>query len=156
VLSGAANNIATANVNTFARNYCNGDGSCDGINSHYLRETAYEGGYARDLTVVGRSQADQLFIRGRVVTSTAHEPTGQYGMVQRNCDNFKANGGEFCSLFTLTGVTASNTGYSGLDDIYQPVPRPIIEGYRDLNFLLKRDLNPASNDNSPMWLEKAA
>lgn len=25
-----------------------------------------------------------------------------------------------------------------------------------INFLLKRDLEPASNDNSPMWLEKAA
>jgi hypothetical protein len=25
-----------------------------------------------------------------------------------------------------------------------------------VNFLLKRDLDPASNDNDPMWLEKAA
>jgi len=24
------------------------------------------------------------------------------------------------------------------------------------NFLLKRDMDPASNDNDPMWLEKAA
>jgi hypothetical protein len=24
------------------------------------------------------------------------------------------------------------------------------------NFLLKRDIDPASNDNNPMWLEKAA
>jgi hypothetical protein len=28
--------------------------------------------------------------------------------------------------------------------------------YRTLNFLLNRDINPASNDNSPMWLEKIA
>lgn len=28
--------------------------------------------------------------------------------------------------------------------------------YGTFNFLLKRDLDPASNDNSPMWLEKAA
>jgi hypothetical protein len=27
---------------------------------------------------------------------------------------------------------------------------------QNLNFLLKRDLDPASNDNGPMWLEKAA
>jgi hypothetical protein len=26
----------------------------------------------------------------------------------------------------------------------------------NLNFLLNRDLDPASNDNYPMWLEKAA
>jgi hypothetical protein len=28
--------------------------------------------------------------------------------------------------------------------------------YGQFNFLLKRDLDPASNDNDPMWLEKAA
>lgn len=28
--------------------------------------------------------------------------------------------------------------------------------YRTLNFLLKRDLDPVSNDNDPMWLNKAA
>jgi hypothetical protein len=28
--------------------------------------------------------------------------------------------------------------------------------YQQQNFLLKRDLDPASNDNDPMWLEKAA
>lgn len=28
--------------------------------------------------------------------------------------------------------------------------------YGYFNFLLKRDLDPASNDNLPMWLEKAA
>lgn len=36
------------------------------------------------------------------------------------------------------------------------------DGFRDFsiqnqqNFLLKRDLDPASNDNDPMWLERAA
>jgi hypothetical protein len=29
-------------------------------------------------------------------------------------------------------------------------------GFGTWNFLLKRDLDPASNDNDPMWLEKAA
>jgi photosystem II stability/assembly factor-like uncharacterized protein len=29
-------------------------------------------------------------------------------------------------------------------------------GYAQFNFLLRRDLDPAANDNDPMWLEKAA
>jgi hypothetical protein len=28
--------------------------------------------------------------------------------------------------------------------------------YGQQNYLLKRDLDPASNDNDPVWLEKAA
>lgn len=36
------------------------------------------------------------------------------------------------------------------------VPYQFLTGLRQLNFLLKRDLDPASNDNDPMWLEKAA
>jgi hypothetical protein len=29
-------------------------------------------------------------------------------------------------------------------------------GYAQFNFLLRRDLDPAANDNDPMWLEKVA
>jgi hypothetical protein len=31
-----------------------------------------------------------------------------------------------------------------------------IATYNQTNWLLKRDIDPASNDNNPMWLEKAA
>lgn len=43
--------------------------------------------------------------------------------------------------FVVPGGTGPGVGY-------------ISPGYQ--NFLLKRDIYPASNDNSPMWLEKAA
>jgi hypothetical protein len=33
---------------------------------------------------------------------------------------------------------------------------PVWNAVQGFNFLLKRDMNPASNDNSPMWLEAAA
>lgn len=39
-------------------------------------------------------------------------------------------------------------------DIRNCTPNP--SAYQKQNFLLKRDLDPASNDNDPMWMEKAA
>ena len=36
------------------------------------------------------------------------------------------------------------------------VPYKFINGLQQINFLLERDVNPASNDNTPMWLEQAA
>ena len=44
-----------------------------------------------------------------------------------------------------------------MDDEGVPVaPVPVVDKGMLTNFLLKRDLDPASNDNDPMWLEKAA
>jgi hypothetical protein len=42
--------------------------------------------------------------------------------------------------------------------IYATPYSPAVESIRlfNINWLLKRDLNPAANDNDPMWLEKAA
>jgi len=39
---------------------------------------------------------------------------------------------------------------------FTDAPQQTIMHNNILNFLLKRDLNPASNDNDPMWSEKAA
>jgi hypothetical protein len=42
--------------------------------------------------------------------------------------------------------------------VYATPYSPAVESIRafNLNWLLKRDLDPASNDNDPMWLERAA
>ena len=71
-------------------------------------------------------------------------------------------GAENFQLLTTSAAKASgnNLGYTR-DQIGAPVPfvpgapcRGALE--REASFLLKRDIEPASNDNSPMWLEKAA
>ncbi len=82
--------------------------------------------------------------------------TGMYGYQALVLANFKAACGEFPSQFNFTGLTPSSNAWSAVEDLYQPAPTPIWDAYKDFNFLLIRDIDPTSNDNHPMWLEKAA
>lgn len=117
----------------------------------------YEGSYSPDYLSGSLSSVDQLYARGKVVTSTPNMPTGIEGYTLLNCNNFKAAGGKNCSQFNVTGISPSINAWSAIDDLFQPPPTPIWDGYKAYqNFILKRDLDPASNDNSPMWLEKVA
>lgn len=83
-----------------------------------------------------------------------------------NYTNFVNAGGVFPSLFQLgggliSGNSALDTGgpWSVLDPDTFATPDPpqwnAIKAF-NANWLLKRDIDPASNDNDPMWLEKAA
>lgn len=92
----------------------------------------YEGGYSPDFTSSGSSLTDQLAARGKVTTSSPGSTTGIYGIVQQNCANFKAAGGQFCSLFMFTGTTPSSNTWSALDDLYQPAPTPVWNAYIQL------------------------
>lgn len=60
----------------------------------------------------------------------------------------------------VSGGTIGDGQVWGLYDqgIYATPYSPAVESIRqfNLNFLMKRDLDPASNDNDPMWLEKMA
>src|SRR5262249_49070451 len=119
--------------------------------------TAYEGGYSPDFTGGGVSQVDILRFAGKLVTSSPGNATGLQGYTKINYDNFIAAGGEFPSMYIFTGIYPSGNVWSVFEDIYQPNP-PQIEAVKafNANWLLKRDLEPASNDNDPMWLAKAA
>jgi hypothetical protein len=57
------------------------------------------------------------------------------------------SGNRYCSLRTT--LQANETNNSEKEAIYINLDADSLD-------LLKRDLDPASNDNDPMWLEKAA
>lgn len=60
----------------------------------------------------------------------------------------------FSQTFTQLKAAGSPVLFSIHDIVSQPSwPNPAIGQF---NYLLKRDLDPASNDNDPMWTEKAA
>jgi hypothetical protein len=149
VFSLPAENIYYTRVAEFRDLYANKD-------AVPLKMAGYEGTYSPDYSAAGRSVTDQLAAAGKYVTSSPGKATGIRGYTLDNCNNFIALGGEFCSQFNFTGTTPSTDAWSAFEDLYQPVPSPIWQGYQDINFLLKRDFDPASNDNDPMWLEKAA
>jgi hypothetical protein len=133
----------------FAQSFTNRDGFA-------LRMNGYEGGYSPDYVSGGLSLTDQLGAQGKLTISSPGSANGIQGYAAQNCINFKNAGGEFCSLFQFTGISPSNNAWSALEDIYQPGPTPVWDAYINLQFLLKRDLDPASNDNDPAWLDKAA
>lgn len=83
-----------------------------------------------------------------------------------NYQNFAAAGGAFPSQYVFSSPAGSSngagvTGTGGVwgltNSVYSTIPSSG-EAIRtfNLNWLLKRDTEPASNDNDPMWLEKAA
>lgn len=153
VFSQTAVNMEFINVFAFAQ----GNGTPGGWNgTNQLKMNGYEGGFSPDYTTVGVSLNDQLNVGAKLNTSTPLMVTGMKGWNANNLANFKAAGGEFPSMFQTTGLSPSNNVWSVLEDIYQPAPTPMWDAYKDYNFLLKRDLDPAANDNDPMWLEKAA
>lgn len=119
-------NIIYQNVFSFAQTYTNRDG-------FLLRMNGYEGGYSPDYNSAGLSLADQLSAQGKLTISSPGSATGIYGYVLTNCQNFKAAGGEFCSLFQFTGISPSNNAWSALEDIYQPAQTPIWNAYKDFH-----------------------
>lgn len=58
--------------------------------------------------------------------------------------------------FDLSGDYTHFNGGLGRDTVSQRWIDAFIAGGGLLNFILKRDLNPAANDNSPMWINQAA
>ena len=122
--------------------------------------SAYEGLYSPDCSSYQcTSQLDILKVAGKWVASSPGSPTGLqgylYGNTPSNFSDFLAAGGEYPSVFIPTGAYPVDNIWSVLDDIYAPDP-PQWKAIKSFNWLLKRDLYPASNDNDPMWLEKAA
>jgi hypothetical protein len=113
----------------------------------------YEGGYTDDY---GGSN--------NLITAYAKQLSVLQGYTTLNFNNFRGLGalpytgmsGEFPAVFQLTGEWPSNNAWSVLEDIDQSPAPPQWNAISTCNFLLKRDLDPASNDNDPMWLEKAA
>lgn len=60
-----------------------------------------------------------------------------------------------CTPLGFAGMCALAPHTGGGSDINVAIPTAPLGTYT-LPYLLKRDIEPASNDNSPMWLEKAA
>lgn len=150
VFSIPAQVIMYANVFSFAQSYNTSAGTP-------LKMNGYEGTYSPDYeSFAASSSTDQLYADAKLVTSTPNMATGIYGYQAQVLTAFKNAGGEFPSQFNFTGLSPSSSVWSVVEDLYQPAPTPLWDAYKDFNFLLKRDLDPASNDNDPMWLEKAA
>lgn len=94
-------------------------------------------------------------------TNSVTQNSGMLGYAQANSAQWAGwaawTGGDFPVPPTNGGYffplepTDTGTGFTGPD---QP-QIPTLQGFI-YNFLLKRDLDPSSNDNDPMWLEKAA
>lgn len=101
-------------------------------------------------------------------SATATKNTSTFGM-WKSVDDANAGATGTCTTGnTWTEISGTNgfpAGFpGGIKDIegdpfiYGPyyVLNSFGQFYGAQNFLLKRDLDPASNDNDPMWLEKAA
>lgn len=104
-------------------------------------------------------QITRLRVDGRLAPDLEALVYGNTWPVPSLYASLAASGGLFPSKYLLNGT---QDAWSALQpNIYQAYPttgewianRNFSPGY---NFLLKRDLDPASNDNDPMWLEKAA
>lgn len=100
-------------------------------------------------------------------TSKYH--SSMQSLTATNLNSFKIRGGLFPSMFILTAGTKFSSGWVPMGsptvagqvwavfdpDVYA-TPAPPYTAGQQFNFLLRRDVDPASNDNDPMWLEKAA
>jgi hypothetical protein len=128
------------------------------INTNFgiTRLLGYEGGYSNDY--VGPAGRNLL-------TSRSKHVAAMETYANKNYDDFRGIGatvyppgvvGQFPSIFNMTGVYPSGNAWSVLEDIYENPQPPQWQAIKSYPFLLKRDLDPASNDNDPMWLEKAA
>lgn len=78
---------------------------------------------------------------------------GAYGLIDLASSPVMGQAGQNTNTtyYNADGVHPNTFGHQTLYPIVTPVLNPAL-----LNFLLKRDLDPGSNDNNPMWLEKAA
>ena len=119
----------------------------------------YEGGYSPDFASAGNSQTDLFRGAGLGVSALGPLNTRMLSeFVGLTAGDLTA---EFPSNYLLGA--AISRGYiigawSILNDVYQTPDSPQYDSVKtfNANWLLKRDLDPASNDNSPMFLEKAA
>lgn len=119
---------------------------------------AYTSGGTMTYTASAR-QVTMLRVNGRLASDLEGIVYGNTWPVPSLYASLAASGGVFPSKYLLSGTLDA---WSALQpNVYLPYPttgewianRNFSPGY---NFLLKRDLDPASNDNDPMWLEKAA
>lgn len=120
------------------------------INTNFgiTKVSGYEGNYSNDYA--GNNPL--------LVYASKQEPNLQ-AYATANWNSFRATTGavgEFPSVYNMTSSMTIGDAWSVLDDIYQTPPSPQMNAVNVYNFLLKRDIDPASNDNSPMFLEKAA
>lgn len=79
-----------------------------------------------------------------------------YGGATSNYQNWLNAGGTWPSHFDFSSANSPWALYQPDDYTLTPSPQAIGIHNFNTNWLLKRDLDPASNDNDPMWLEKAA
>jgi len=145
------NNLMSQRAVTFANSYTNQWTVALGVDG-------YEGGYSPDFTAAGLTPAERMYAAGKNVAVTPLSPTGIYGIVLENAQNAKDAGVSFPSQFNYTGITPASNAWSAIDDLFMPEPYLIIDAYKSINFLLKRDMQLPGymNDNSPMFLEKSA
>ena len=110
--------------------------------------------YNRSAMQVSRLRSD-----GRLAPDLQGIVYGNTSPIPSVLASIAAAGGAFPSKFELSGVLEA---WGALQpSIYDPYPTTgewkAFQNFSPAyNFLLKRDLNPTSNDNDPMWLEKAA
>ncbi len=86
----------------------------------------YEGGYSPDYDTRGGvfNTIDALRHAGKFATSSTLYPTGLQGILKQNYDSFISAGGEFPSMFTMTGAYPSNNVWSVREDLYQTGQSP--------------------------------
>lgn len=110
--------------------------------------------YNRSLQQVQQFRAD-----GRLAPDLQGIVYGNTSPVPSIFASITVAGGVYPSKFELSGVLEA---WGALQpSIYDPFPttgewKAMQNFSPSYNFLLKRDMDPASNDNDPMWLEKAA
>ena len=116
--------------------------------------------------VVQQIDATHYYVSVSQTAGSAGSPiTMMYGSVDRflakatsqshDAGWVKAYTAEAANDFIRTASTPLFGKLCGNTTLFTSPPACPLQGY-DYNFLLKRDLDPASNDNDPMWLEQAA
>lgn len=110
---------ASANYNLALVNQKYIDWKAWAVSFGIAKMAPYEGGYSPDLTGGGATAVDVLRTAGKLATGLQGYT---YGNTPSNYANLVAAGGEFPSLFLLTGLYPVTNAWSVLDDIYQPDP----------------------------------
>lgn len=128
----AGNKVLFSKIRAMTQGYCNGDGGCVAPTSYALGNVGYEGGYSPDISGSFNTASNQMFAQGKFVTSTPNSANGLEGYVTTNCTNFTGAGGQYCSLFQISGTGPSEDDWSALPDIYVPNGSSYFNGYKNL------------------------
>jgi hypothetical protein len=128
----------------------------------------YEGGFSPDYTGFNTSsnvfaKVDLLRGAAKWALSSTTNPTGIAGMLAQNyayidAMNSASFEAKFPSTYYIDGRYPSNNAWAVWENIYFPLTPPQVQAITtyNTNWLLERDINPASNDNSPVGLARAA